>query len=45
LTPAELQALILSPELQRQVDPMVEFSGVCRRELLALAKGNKFEPA
>lgn len=45
LTPAELQALILSPDLQRQADPMVEFSGVCRRELMALAKGKKFEPA
>jgi hypothetical protein len=45
LTPAELQALILSSELQRQADPMVEFSSVCRRELVALAKGHKFESA
>ncbi len=45
LTPADLQALILSPELQKQADPMVEFSSVCRRELIALTKGKKFEPA
>ncbi len=43
LTPAEIQALILSPELQKHVDPMVAFSSVCRGELLALAKGHNFE--
>jgi len=45
LTPGQLQDLILSPQLQKQVDPMVAFSSVCRGELLALAKGHNFESA
>ena len=43
LTPAEIQSLILSAQLQNPVDPMVAFSSVCRGELLALAKGHNFE--
>ena len=43
LTPAQLQDLIRSPQLQQQVDPTVAFSSVCRGELLALAQGHGFD--